>query len=90
MQIAQLRLTAQLSDRGSLVWPGDYGLTVAAKICELGPLTALPQLSWILRYVTSGSGGSGGRWVRTNMGPAARISERGPGPHATRRAPHTA
>jgi len=26
---------------------GDYGLTVAVKICELGPLTALPQLSWI-------------------------------------------
>jgi hypothetical protein len=35
---------------GSLAfrWPGraDYGVTVAVKICEFGPLTALPQLSW--------------------------------------------
>jgi hypothetical protein len=27
----------------------DYGVTVAAKISEFGPLTPLPQLSWIFR-----------------------------------------
>src|SRR5215813_2016978 len=32
----------------SQAWPGrGYGVTVAVKICEFRPLTALPQLSWI-------------------------------------------
>src|SRR5215472_15745511 len=83
VQIAQLRLTAQLSDRGSLVKPGDYGLTVAAKICELGPLTALPQLSWIFWGASPCAGSrempmvSPGQTLRrpdrrdTRMGPAS-------------------
>jgi len=66
-----------------LVWPGDYGLTVAVKICEFGPLTALPQLSWIfggacprasireMPMVSPGQMLRRPNWRDTRMGPAS-------------------
>src|SRR5215471_12311137 len=61
----------------------NYGVTAAVKICEFGPLTALPQLSWIfwgecpragsreMPIVSPGQTLRWPTWRDTRMGPAS-------------------